>query len=218
MKKRNYKLAGLAVVLFLLYSMAWPLYYRSDQLAAKVIDVETGLPIEGAVVVVKWKIEKPRLHGHDYRTLHSVQAITDRNGSFQTEAWGAKYAGVLWKMGGSSPTALVLKSGYEIESASNYSIAFGGFHCPGSKFARISRGITHARTTVVASWNECEIPLKRFRGDPDEYASRLSWVQQSLCDEANGIKCSEALKAYFAEERLRLEELGAQPYSLNQIR
>ena len=217
MKKRSYMFAGPIVVL-LAYLVAWPLYYRSDRLAANVVDVETGRPVEGALVVVEWEIEKPLLHGHDRRTLHSVQVVTDRNGVFQTEAWDAKYAGVLWKMSATYPRALVLKNGYEMESASNFSLAFGGFQCPGSKFARISPGITHASSTVVSSWNGCQIAIKRFNGEPNEYASRVSWVQQSLCDEINGIACSEALKTYFAEERLRLEELGALPSFLSLIR
>jgi hypothetical protein len=188
------------------------LFFRSDPLSATVVESGSLRPIAGAVVVVYWQLIKPKVfHGDDYEVLHRAETVTDRDGKFQIAAWGPKYGGLFWSMEGNSPYAYVLKSGYKFEIVSNFGNAFGGFSCPGSKFAEIS-GWTHSRSTIVASWNGCPIPLTKPTESPDNYASRLHSMLSDLCGRRTETECSEPVQRYFNEERSRLLKLGAKHY------
>jgi len=185
-------------------------FFSGEKLSATVTESGSGKPIEGAVVVVYWQLEQGKLHGHDYQVLHKAETVTDGQGNFYIEAWGPKYGGLFWSMGGASPYAYVLKGGYKFEVVSNYSVAVGGFRCPGSKLAEVSRGIpTHTRSTIVASWNGCQIPLTQPTESPDNYAIRLASIKRELCDDGTAVQCDEPLQRYFDEERRRLLKVGA---------
>lgn len=189
------------------------LFHSSEKLSATVTELGTGKSVKGAVVVVYWQLKKGKLHGHDYEVLHKVETTTDDHGGFYIEAWGPKYVGLSWSMGGDSPYVYILKSGYKFEIIANYTNAFGGFLCAGSKRAEVSR-VTHVRSRIVASWNGCPIPLTQPTERPDIYAMRLSSIRSDLCDNGVTTKCSEPIQRYFNEERRRLLELGAKHYYL----
>src|SRR5262245_40439 len=141
MPRRVY-LAVLLVVLGLApRSSTAQLFFASDELSATVTESGSGKPIAGAVVIVYWRLERGKLHGHDDEVLHKAETVADSQGVFHIEAWGPKYGGLLWSMGGDSPHAYFLKSGYKLEMVRNYTNAFGGFQCPNSKYAEVSRGI-----------------------------------------------------------------------------
>ncbi len=73
-------------------------------MSGTVVDAETEMPIEGAVVLVNWTITKgvPGLsYGEDYKT---VEAVTDKEGKF-------KVSGVLNPFV-NPPTIVVYKKGY----------------------------------------------------------------------------------------------------------
>lgn len=212
---RSWLLASLIVLLFVPCSSMAQFFHSSDKLSATVTGRGSDKPLRGAVVVVVWKLAKGMLHGNDYQVLHKVETVTDEHGAFHIEPWGPKYVGLFWNMGGSSPYAYILKSGYKIGYVSNYSNAFGGFRCPNSKFAEVSRGIpTHTDSTIVASWNGCKITLMQSTQSPDKDAMWLSSTRMNLCSEGHAIQCSQPLRRYFDEERRRLLELGAKNYYL----
>lgn len=90
------------------------------RLTAKVVEMGSNKPLEGAVVVVLWQIERGRFHGHDRYILHRAEGVTDQDGRFQTDAWGPKYGGISWRMARDSPNAYFFKSGHRYEIVSNY--------------------------------------------------------------------------------------------------
>ena len=189
-------------------------FFSSPDLSAKVTDIKTGEPITDAVVVTFWKMQKltTPAFGHHHEILQRIDTVTDGRGTFRLKAWGPKAADRSWRMGIDSPYAYVLKSGYKFEIISNYSDGFGGFACPGSLLAEITIGPdvpTHKHSVIVASWNACEIKLKRPLEDPEQYADRLSWIRRDLCESKEGSQCSEALSKYFSSEKQRLSALGA---------
>jgi hypothetical protein len=190
-------------------------FFSSDELSATVVD-GNGKPVAGALVVVKWQLEKGRLHGYDYRTLHEAEVVTDNQGVFRVPAWGSKYAGLFWSLGGSSPKAYVLKIGYKAEVLSNYTSSFGGFTCPGSKTAEMSYtgNPTHSSSKVVASWSGCQIRLSPPDGPPDVYAMQLSGLRMVMCGAGTTNQCGEAVRRFFDEERRRLISLGAKEFQL----
>ncbi|NDP48954.1 MAG: hypothetical protein GZ085_11335 [Sulfuriferula multivorans] len=187
------------------------IFFKSSALSASVIDADTSEPVSGAVVVALWNLEKPRfLHGHDYEVLKKIETLTDQSGRFSLEAWGPKFVWPSWRMDGGSPYVYILKSGYQFEIIGNYSDDFARLGCPGSQFAKMTRGIpTHTNSLVVVSGNTCQIILKRPTEAPEEYASRLSMIRRDLCDSRDEAQCGNALIEYFAAEKQRLLKLGA---------
>lgn len=190
-------------------------FFSSDELTATVVD-GSGKPVADALVVVTWKLEKGRFHGYDYKMLHEAEVVTDTQGVFRVPAWGSKYGGLFWSLGGSSPHAYVLKSGYKIEVVSNYTSSFGGFLCPGSKTAEISYAgnPTHSSSKVVASWSGCPIRISPPDTAPDDYAMHLSVMRMQMCGAGSTSACSEAVRHFFDEERRRLVSLGAKSFPL----
>jgi hypothetical protein len=180
-------------------------FFSSDELSATVVDA-SGKPVDGALVVVTWKLEKGKLHGYEYKTLHEAEVVTDAQGAFRIPAWGSKYAGLFWNLGGSSPQAYVLKRGYKVEVLRNYTSSFGGFTCPGSKTAEMSYtgNPTHSSSKVVASWNGCQIRLSPPDAPPNEHAMRLSVTRMVMCGAGTTNQCSEAVRRFFDEESRRL--------------
>ena len=198
------------------FTSAARFFFRSDSLSASVTDLRTGGPIEGAVVVVVWKLRQPLMHGTDHQTLHVAHATTDSNGRFHIEAWGPKYAGVFWTMPAFSPEAYILKSGYTVGSASNYSRWPGGFRCADSKLAKLTRaGVPlHAHHTIVVSWNQCAIPLDTTIESPGDYASWLDRLDDFLC--GNDLQyCTATVAKYISEERQRLSQERQRLLDLN---
>jgi len=207
---------GVALALGLLSAPARAqFFFSSDELSATVVDAD-GKPVAGVLVVVTWKLEKGKLHGYDYKMLHEAEVVTDAQGVFRVPAWGSKYAGLFWSLGGSSPQAYLLKSGYKVEVLSNYTSSFGGFLCPGSKTAEMSYvgNPTHSSSRVVASWNRCPVRLSPPDAPPDEYAMRLSMTRMVMCGAGSTSACSEPVRHFFDEERRRLISLGAKSYRL----
>lgn len=191
------------------------LFFSSDELSATVVD-ENARPVAGALVVVKWQLEKGRLHGYDHKMLHEAEVVTDTQGVFRVAAWGSKYAGLFWSLGGSSPYAYVLKNGYKVEVLRNYTGSFGGFLCPGSKTAEMSYtgNPSHKNSKVVASWNGCPIRISPADGPTDAYVMQVSMTRSLMCGAGSTSQCSEAVRRFFDEERRRLVSLGAKSHQL----
>lgn len=201
------------IAFFSLPSTAMALFtFKSDALSATVVDSGTGSPVSGAIVIVEWTLERGLLHGHDRKNLKRFESVTDSNGSFSFRAWGPKFAMPAWKMAGSSPLLVILKSGYSPKIASNYMQAMGGYHCEGSKRAEISR-YTHENSLIVSSWDGCPIGISKVTDDLDEYAKSLSFYHREFCDQSKGVYCGEKVVEFFEKERERLRSIGVKrPY------
>ena len=206
-----YFLVAYVVLSFALVVLLPPFYYESPEVSASVIDVETRMPIAGAVIIIITEVEKRRmLHGSDDKVLQRLETVTDQSGKFRVDGWGPKFVGVGWNMVGSSPRAYVLKSGYKFEVVSNYTSQYGGLTCPGSKIEETTGGIPiQKHSFIVTSWNMCPIELKPPTENLEEAASKLSMIRRRLCDSNENKVCSELLIQYLAAEERRLLALGA---------
>jgi hypothetical protein len=199
--------AGLlaAALLVLSYPFAQS-FFRSDRVSATVVDAGSGVPVEGALVVAVWEIEKGRIHGHDSYVLHKAEATTDATGRFQLDAWGPKYGGMAWAMSGESPYAYVFAAGRRFEILSN-----GSRRCEGSLHPRYRGNHMHAAGKIVVSWNGCRIQTGQPTEAAQEYLWRLSEIRRGLCDRYRGTAapCSEQLGRFFDAEESRLTARGA---------
>jgi hypothetical protein len=85
------------------------------------VDIETGAPIEGAVVVVRWEVET--FHADLGGWLVMDEAVTDRDGMFHFKAWGPMrtppdHRGSRTRLSPNEPSIAIFKSGYDIKSTS----------------------------------------------------------------------------------------------------
>ncbi len=77
MKSKKQLIIGVAVVLLSLTSTACA--HSDGPYKGKVVELETGKPIEGAVVAARWMIE-PFVHSE--KVCDTKETITDKNGEF----------------------------------------------------------------------------------------------------------------------------------------
>jgi hypothetical protein len=81
----------LAIILLILI-VGKPPWYTAKPISAVVVDFDTKKPVEDAVVVAIWILEKGTLAG-SYITgvLEAEESISDKNGRFHIEGWGLKF-------------------------------------------------------------------------------------------------------------------------------
>lgn len=88
-----------------------PVLYRSEAIRARVVDFDSGSPVEGAVVFARWS----RLDAFTRRPVtafHYFEAITDANGAFTIPAWGPRALDYDYMLDARDPELWVLKQGY----------------------------------------------------------------------------------------------------------
>ena len=80
----------IVINLFITGCIAAP-FYASGQKHGRVVDKETGAPIEGAVVVAQWVMWQAGIGSPGpSKGLHTVETVTDKNGNYILPAWGPK--------------------------------------------------------------------------------------------------------------------------------
>jgi len=94
--------------------------YSGPEWSARVVDTETGAPIEGAIVVVRWELE--RYSGRFAGWLFITEAVTDADGMFHLPAWGPVKApsvsGMETRMSPNLPQLDIFKPGYMLVKTS----------------------------------------------------------------------------------------------------
>lgn len=112
---RCFRIAAAAGLCFLLVSCSGATY-SGPEWSARVIDTETGAPIEGAIVVAQWELE--RYGGHFAGWLFVAEAVTDKDGIFKFPAWGPTAAapdeGSRTRMSPNVPSIAIFKPDYRI--------------------------------------------------------------------------------------------------------
>jgi hypothetical protein len=94
--------------------------YSGREWTARVVDMDTGAPIEGAIVVARWQLE--RYTGRFAGWLLVSEGVTDKEGFVHFADWGPlaapSDAGMRTRMGPCMPYVYVFKSGYRLHQDS----------------------------------------------------------------------------------------------------
>jgi len=91
-----------------------PPFYWAESIHGRVVDAETGAPIEGAVVVADWKLYSGGVGHGGHRDSLLVEATqTSTAGDFSFGKWGPKMRPA-WTALDDAPRIVVLKRSYEI--------------------------------------------------------------------------------------------------------
>ena len=70
-------------------NLVYPSVWFADGTTGRVVDASTGAPIEGAVVVMTWKLQG--LEGYPIGYLQSFETTTDARGEFAAPGFGPRF-------------------------------------------------------------------------------------------------------------------------------
>ena len=96
-----------------------PLYYIAEPIEGRVIDADSGAPIEGAVVVALWIFRIKGLGMGDGRRLLKVkETVTRDDGSYSFEGWGPRLRVPMTQLS-SAPNLRFYSRGYRTVGVGN---------------------------------------------------------------------------------------------------
>lgn len=129
--------------------------YTADPIAARVVDADTGAPVEGVNVVAAWQAKGGLEGGNVMGYVTVIEDVTNANGEFSFPGWGPKK----WRKGSirnGAPLLILFKQGFDANFVwePKYGLEFATKH-------------------MSSSWHGKAIPLKRFDGPAEEYSNRL---------------------------------------------
>lgn len=159
-------------VTYAISACATPVTYSAEPIEARIVDVDTKLPLEGVVVVAHWVLEGG-IHVDRVGDLVILETVTDKNGKFHFPAWGPIEHWKRSRLTNMDPEIIMFKSGYEYKRLAN----------PSSKEAIGGKPYPVRRS----QWNGKVIEMKKFRGTGEEYAKHLGTL--SLTWAYNGEEC-----------------------------
>lgn len=169
------------------------LTYSAKEIHGKIVDADTGQPLEGVNIVAQWQIERKWV-GDDKALLYVTEAVTDKEGNYSFPARGPILLPLLADFGeGHDPLLSIFKSGYEVEFLDNSTLS-------GSR----------DRLTPLGEfkWNGGTTRLKKGRGSPRDYWWRVNSMSGGLPDDKAWRHYPRMLLALIKEQQ-RLKELGA---------
>jgi hypothetical protein len=172
--------------------------YWANPVEAKVVDAQTGAPIEAALVVANWQLEGGLDTGIPRGQIEIQETFTDASGTFRLQGWGprVRFSGhASWKW----PQILIFKPGY--------------------RFARLMNEPASGRENTPSSdWNGKQIrlsPLADAAGRLAEYGSfnrQIDAVARTGGDECAWREIPQTL-SWLAAEDARLRAAGFHDFS-----
>ena len=195
------KAAGMGLALLATSLTACATSYSAKPMTAKVVDADTGEPLEGVNVVAHWMMEDP-VAARGQGDLELMEAVTDRNGEFRFPGWGPKaipsdtYPGT--RLTNQDPAIIFFKSGYR---------SFGVHNDTHSSMLRDPSDM--GPPVRDSQWDGKAIKLEKFKGDLKSYGSWTSHVLTGISYSHCEWKKMPRMVAALIREGDRLRKLGA---------
>jgi 5-hydroxyisourate hydrolase-like protein (transthyretin family) len=101
-------------------SLPYPRTYSSEELEGRIVDEDTGVPLEGVNVVAYWELYKLGFQAMNNGVIKVMETVTDADGRFHFPAWEPELvlrAGTLYE----GIQLTFFKSGYVVIGELNYS-------------------------------------------------------------------------------------------------
>lgn len=104
------------IIVFIFITICWlPPFYIGSSISGKVVDEDTGKPIEGLNVVADWELRTGFLESHIAKPIYITETVTDENGYFYIDGWGPRFNKIFHSIHEEDPMLILLKDGYEIK-------------------------------------------------------------------------------------------------------
>lgn len=169
--------------------------FKIPQIEGRVVDAQTGEPIEGAVVVVRrglkggaWSVYS---EGGTAGYYPYQEAVTDKSGNYLVPSKGIVYAGSTFSEG--APELIIFKAGYDAKFLGNYCPEWHEYkgypkRCKGR---RNPSGMIDISWYQDSIWSGEVIRLDKFSGTMKEYSSVLLKLNSELdATSASKDKCT----------------------------
>ena len=170
LKRKHYVLTGIVLIPLAIWLIFFslPLTYSAKPIAGQVVDAETGKPLEGAIVIALWELERGfGLEGSIIAgRMEVTEVLTDAKGYYSIPGWGPKWRPKGTHLGHNAPLLVAFKDGYD-------------FFAEGNSYESIFKD-TRRRWAQESTWNMETIKLKKFKGNLREYYSRLMSLSDDL--------------------------------------
>lgn len=154
------KLLGiLAASIFLLSTPAHAhLTFTADAINGKVVDEESGAPLDGVIIVAKWTIEASYV-GYNNELLNTLETVSDKDGNYGFPAWGPKMLPVTAISfsrsdlfgGGNDPCVVYFKNGYWPAREKN-DVTYPGINIADRK-TPLGGFIANGKSIKLKKWN-----------------------------------------------------------------
>jgi hypothetical protein len=153
----------LAALAYPLIPSPWPPFYWALPIQGRVVDADTGTPLEGVIIAAHWELRDTGWTGSPVEQIAVMEDVTNNEGEFAFW-WGRPR--LRWRIGGllrsEAPELLFFKSGYEPELCNNAFAPFSLNPFPGS------------------DCNGKTIKLRKFQGNEKEYVEKVSRLDSDL--------------------------------------
>ena len=167
---KHYSLLGIALFAFIIwfFFIRLPFTYSAESIAGRVVDADTGQPIEDAIVIAVWELKRgfgmegSIIAGH----MHIAEVLTDKDGYYFIDGWGPKKRPGKAYLSHNAPKLVIFKDGYD-------------FFAKGNRYDSIFKD-NRRESVHKSSWNMATIKLKKFKGSLEDYYRRLSKVNIAL--------------------------------------
>jgi hypothetical protein len=188
-----------------------PPFYSAVETRARIVDEETGQPVDGAVVVAQWRLQGAWSSRY---TLHIAEAITGQNGDFVIPEWGPKLRRPLTELRYESPQLIIFKHGYQPLWLQNEALDDVVKYLPNYKNMKTKDLIRNTRWFKGAPhdpvqrsmWNGLNIEIEKFNGTSAKWVSSLEHFLHFIDEEDD-----RELPQLFEAIALELQRLKANP-------
>lgn len=174
--------------------------YSAKSISTTVIDVESGQPLEGVIVVAHWRL-RFGLEGGGGTDMKIMETMTDQQGHFFFPAWGPepvpKGLPVEARLKGQDPEIILFKQDYSAMALAND--------------RPISGQGGSGLSVRTSDWDGKTIRMERFKGERRYYASMLDGILSGVSyGGCNFKKLPRMLTAIVSEEQKLRRELRNQ--------
>jgi hypothetical protein len=170
--------------------------YLGGAIEARVVDGETGLPIEGAIVVANWQLVRGSFDGeHPAGQLKVRETVTDQHGNFSF-GWFVGFNPLLAELRDRDPQIVIFKAGYQYAKVVN-DYPRGGSQTPGFRRTSSADGQT------IKLHRGADVKVGRFQ----TFYRGLNVELQNIIEDCDWDDMPRMLRAMDAEKK-RLHSLG----------
>lgn len=189
MRKINIPVIMFAATLFL--QACHPLFYSAKEFSGKVVDADTGMPIEGVIVVAEWIPFHVGIgEGGHWSVMKVKETVTDKEGKYAVAGWGPKWRPSFQYLDYLDPQLSFFKKGYQYLSLVNsdrrqMNEYYGKEYLDKldfEEFEKLVRRQTYEsdRSVRVSIWDGRVIKMKEFSGSNAELDHLLERVDNDI--------------------------------------